>query len=67
MYDQHTTGMTTTRHRSLVEGGERKVVVREIALHTTKKKIQKNRGLKSKKRFSGHTASIKAIRLFLKK
>jgi len=43
MYDQHTREMATTRHRSLVERGERKAVasVRETALHTTKKKFRK--------------------------
>jgi len=31
MYNQHTGGMATTRHRSLVERGGRKAFVRELA------------------------------------
>jgi len=37
MYDQHTRGMTTTRHRSLVGRGGRKAVVRDKSLAHTKK------------------------------
>jgi len=36
MYNQHTGGMATTRHRSLVERGGRKAFVRELA-HPNKK------------------------------
>ena len=37
MYNQHTRGMETTRHRSLVETGGRKALLE--TLHTTQKKI----------------------------
>jgi len=48
MYNQHTRGMATTRHRSLLEMGRRKslfffkfkIFVRDFA-HTPKKKCQK--------------------------
>jgi len=36
MYNQHTTGMATTRHRSLVERGGRKALVRDKGLAHTK-------------------------------
>jgi len=39
MYNQHTRGMATTRHRSLVERGERKILPETS--HTPKK-IQEN-------------------------
>ena len=38
MYDQHTRGMETTRHRSLVERGGRKALLE--TLQTPKKKSQ---------------------------
>jgi len=37
MYDQHTRGMATTRHRSLVERGGRNAFVKVKGLHTHKK------------------------------
>ena len=37
MYNQHTRGMATTRRRSLVERGERKVLVRDKDLAHKKK------------------------------
>jgi len=40
MYNQHTTGMATTRHRSAVERGGRKGLLE--TLHTHKKKNKKN-------------------------
>ena len=36
MYNQHTRGMATTRHKSLVVMGGRKVFVRELALKMNK-------------------------------
>jgi len=39
MYDQHTGGMETTRHRSLVGKGGRKAFVRDKGLARTKKKM----------------------------
>jgi len=38
MYNQHTRGMATTRHRSPVEGGGRKAFVRDKGLAPKKKK-----------------------------
>jgi len=50
MYNQHTRGMATTRHKSLVEGGGRKAFVRHKGLaHTQKSKKKKN-----EKRMSGN-------------
>ena len=47
---QHTRGMETTRHRSLVERGGRKALLE--TLHTQKKKIQKKQTFTNlKKRF----------------
>jgi len=39
MYNQHTRGMATTRHRSLVERGGRESLLE--TLHTQKKKSEK--------------------------
>jgi len=39
MYNQHTRGMATTRHRSLVERGRRKAFVRDL----NKKMSEENR------------------------
>jgi len=38
MYNQHTRGMETTRHRSLVERGRRKALLETLHTHTQKKK-----------------------------
>jgi hypothetical protein len=38
MYNQHTRGMETTRHRSLVERGGRKALLETLHTHTHKKK-----------------------------
>jgi len=37
MYNQHTRGIATTRHRSLVERGGRKAFVRDKGLEHTQK------------------------------
>jgi hypothetical protein len=53
MYDHHTRGMATTRHRSLVGRGGRKALVRDKA-HTykhTHKKSQTTNNPNPKKRF----------------
>jgi len=73
MYNQHTRGMETTRHRSLVERGGRKALLETLHIHTHKKKINKKMSetkpiftnLKEKNR--AHRASSKATRLFLTK
>ena len=38
IYNQHTRGMATTRHRSLVERGGRKVVLETLHTHKNQKK-----------------------------
>jgi len=38
MYNQHTRGMETTRHRSLVERGGRKALLETLHTYTQKKK-----------------------------
>jgi len=44
MYNQHTGGIETTRHRSLVERGGRKALLETLHTHThTKKKSEENR------------------------
>jgi len=63
MYDQHTRGMATTRHRSLVGRGWRKTVVRDKAQHT--KKIRKPVISNLKNIFWTHKACSKATRLFV--
>jgi len=72
MYNQHTRGMATTRHRSLVERGGRKAFVRDKGLaHTQTRKKQKCQEkliiTNLKKRIRAHKASSKATRLFLTK
>jgi len=41
MYNQHTRGMATTRHRSLVERGGRKTLLETLHTHTQKKTQKK--------------------------
>jgi len=44
MYNQHTRGMETTRHRSLVERGGRKALLETLHTHThTHKKNVRNK------------------------
>ena len=67
MYNQHTRGMATTRHRSLVERGGRKAFVRDKDIaHTQKgKNIRENPKFTTvKKKIRAHRASSKATRLF---
>jgi len=42
MYNQHTRGIVTTRHRSLVERGGRKALLETLHTHTHKKNRKKN-------------------------
>jgi len=72
MYNQHTRGMATIRHRSLVEWGGRKAFVRDKFLAHTKKKegekCQENPIFTNpEKMIRAHRASSKAIRQFLTK
>jgi len=65
MYNQHTRGMATTRHMSLVEMGRRKALLE--TLHTSKKCSKKTDIHKSKEKIRAHRASSKATRLFVTK
>jgi len=50
MYNQHTRGMATTKHRSLVERGGKGAFVRDRGLaHTHKRKGKKKEGKKKGK------------------
>jgi len=64
MYNQHTRGMETTRHRSLVERGGRKALL-ETLQQQNKKKQNKNDIHESKEKVRAHRASSKATRIFL--
>jgi len=66
VYNQHTRGMATTQHRSLVERGGRKALLE--TLHTQEKKCQENPIFTNqKKKIRAQWASSKATRLFLTK
>jgi len=68
MYNQHTRGMATTRHKRMVERGRRKALLE--TLHTKKKK-EKMSGKTDihefKEKIRAHRSSSKATRLFLTK
>jgi len=65
MYNQHTRGMATTRHRSLVERGGRKALLE--TLHTPKKKSQNKPILTNlKKRFEHIELPAKLLDYFLR-
>jgi hypothetical protein len=66
MYNQHTRGMATTRHRSLVGRSGGRGFVRDRPKKKKKKKISAHRYLKSKK-IRANRASSKATKLFLRK
>jgi len=69
MYNQHTKGMATTRHRSPVEKGGRKALLE--TLHTHKKKKQEKKYQKKtiftnlKKRFDHIELPAKLLDYFL--
>jgi len=64
MYNQHTKGMATTRHRSLVERGGRKALLE--TLHTQQKKCQKKPIFTNlKKRFEHIELPAKLLDYFL--
>jgi len=66
MYNQHTRGMETTRHRSLVEGGGRKALFETLHTHT-KKNVRKNRYSRiKKKRFEHIELPAKLLAYFLR-
>ena len=65
MYNQHTRGMATTRHRSLVERGGRKALLE--TLHTPKNKCQKKPIFTNlKKRFEHIELPAKLLDYFLR-
>ena len=70
IYNQHTIGMATTRHRSLIERGGRNAFVREKALHTHKKgekQCQKKTNIhESKKNIEHIELSAKLLDYFLR-
>jgi len=65
MYNQHTRGMASTRHRSLLERGGRKALLE--TLHTQKNVRKKPIHTDLKEKIRAHRASSKAARLFLMK
>jgi len=66
MYNQHTRGMATTRHMSLVERGGKKALLEN--LHTQNEIGQEKPIFTNlKKTIRAHKASSKATRLFLAK
>jgi len=74
MYNQHTRGMATTRHRSLVERGGRKAFIRDKERHCTQKKQEEKNASKKliftnqkKRRIQAHRIPSTATRLFLTK
>jgi len=58
MYNQHTRGMETTRHRSLVERGRRKVLLETLHTHTHKKNVKKKPEIHESKRKDCSTYSF---------
>jgi len=68
MYNQHTRGMETIRHRSLVERGGRKALLETLHTHAQKKNVRKKPIFTDlKEKIRAHRASSKATRLFLTK
>ena len=65
--NQHTKGMETTRHRSLVERGGRKALLETLHTHTPKKNVRKPDIHESKEKTRAHRASSNTTRLFLTK
>ena len=71
MYNQHTRGVATTRHRSLVERGGRKALLETWQTHTQKNNINKNVTQKPiftnlKKRFEHIELPAKLLDYFLR-
>ena len=66
-YNQHTRGMTTTRHRSLVERDGRKALFKLETLHTQKKKMSEKPILSNlKNRFEHIELPAKLLDYFLR-
>jgi len=67
MYNQHTRGMSTTRHRSLVERGRRKALLETLHTHTQKNKcLTKPIFAHLKKRFEHIELPAKLLDYFLR-
>ena len=66
MYNQHTNGMETTRHRSMVERDGRKAFFSDKDL-AQKKRSEKTDIHECQEKFRAHRASSKNTRLFLTK
>jgi len=60
MYNQHTRGMATTRHRSLVERGGRKALLETLHTQNKIKMSEKTDIHESKEKIQSHRASSKA-------
>jgi len=69
MYNQHTRGIETTRHRSLVERDRKKALLKTLHTHKHKKKMSETKPVFTnlKEKIRAHRASSKATRLFLTK
>jgi len=73
MYNQHTRGMTTTRHRSPVERDGREALLETLHTHKRKrkkqeKKIQEKTDIhESQEKIRAHIASSRATKIFLTK
>jgi len=65
VYNQHTRGMATTRHRSLLERGKRKALLETLHTHT-KKNQEKPIITNLKKRFEHIKLPAKLIDYFLR-
>jgi len=66
MYNQHTIGMLTTRHRSLVERGGRKALLETLHTHTKEKIQEKPIFTNLKKRFEHIELPAKLLDYFLR-
>jgi len=53
LYNQHTRGIATTRHRRLVERGGRRAFVRDKGLAHTHKRKEKKKGKMKREKWSG--------------
>jgi len=67
MYNQHTRGMATTRHNSLVGRSGGRGFVRDRPSKKKQKKIQHTDISNLKKKIRANRASSKATKLFLRK
>jgi len=66
MYNQHTKGMETTRHRSLVERGERKALLETLQQTREKMSEKKQISTNLKERFEHKKLPAKLLDYFLR-